>query len=103
MELNELIRLAEGILVIAGIAGVVYAVFRSQTTKQTISSQRDLIDTLTLQIRELRTLHEENSKEIARLTGQVEVYKEIPLKDLAETNREILKILKELKSVTVKG
>lgn len=100
MTSSELIRLAEGILVLTGIGGVIYAVFKSQTTRQTITSQKELIDTLKTQVDELRTLHIDNEKAIAKLSGQLEVYKEIPLKDIADSlkglNETQTKILKKL-------
>lgn len=102
MDTAELTKLAEGIIVLTGIGAVVFAVFKNQTTNQTIRSQKELIETLTTQVGELRTLHLENEKAIAKLTGQVEVYKELPLKELADsmqrlvlTQTEILKILKK--------
>lgn len=85
MTPEDLIRLAEGIIVLVGIGAVVYSVFKSQTTRTTITSQKELIETLTVQVQELRTLHIENEKAIAKLSGQLEVYKEIPLKDISET------------------
>lgn len=101
MDTAELTKLAEGIIVLSGIGAVIFAVFKNQTTQQTIRSQKELIETLTTQVDELRTLHMQNKEALARLTGQVEVYKEIPLRDLAtsmeklvETQTEILKILK---------
>lgn len=101
MDTNELTKLIEGLIVLGGVGAVVFAVFKNQTVKQTIQSQKDLIETLTAQVNELRTLHMENEKAIARLTGQVEVYKELPLADLAKSMKEMAEtqgqILKELK------
>lgn len=104
MDTNELTKLIEGLIVLGGVGAVVFAVFKSQTVRQTIQSQKELIETLTVQINELRTLHLENEKAIARLTGQVEVYKELPLADLAvsmkkiaETQQQILTELKKRK------
>jgi uncharacterized protein HemX len=96
MNSSELIRLAEGILILTGIAGVVYAVFKSQTTKATIQSQKELIETLTAQISELRTLHMENEKAIAKLSGQLEVYKEIPLKEIGESLKQLSETQKRI-------
>lgn len=101
-KVYEIIKLVEGLVVIAGIASIFYAVFKNATVKATIQSQKELIDTLTNQVRELRTLHIENEKAISKLSGQVEVYKEIPLselassmKSMAETQAVILKLLKK--------
>lgn len=101
MNSAELTKLIEGLIVIAGMGAIMFAVFKNQTVKQTITSQKELIETLSSQVTELRTLHLENEKAIARLTGQVEVYKELPLADLARSMQEIAntqqQILKELK------
>ena len=101
MNPQELTRLLEGLIVIGGIAAVIYAVFKNSTVKQTINSQKELIETLTAQVTELRTLHIENEKAIAQLTGEINVYKELPLKELAKSMQTIVatqeKILKELK------
>jgi len=101
MTASELLKIIEGVLVIAGIAAIFFAVFKNATVKATIASQKDLIDTLTAQVKELRQLHIENEKAISKLTGQVEVYKELPLTELAhsmqtmaQAQEQILKILK---------
>ncbi len=98
---NEIVKLAEGLIVIAGIAGVVLAIFKNGTTKATIASQKELIDTLTVQVNQLRTLHIDNEKAISELRGQVSVYKELPLSELSNSMRqlataqsEILKLIK---------
>lgn len=96
MTPNDLVKLVEGLIVIAGIAAVVYAVFKNSTVKATITSQKELIETLTAQVQELRTLHLENEKAIAKLSGQLEVYKEIPLKDIAGALKNIDASLKKL-------
>ncbi len=101
-QYSDIIRLTEGLLVVIGVAGVVYAVFKSQTTKQTISSQKELIETLTTQIHELRTLHLENEKAIAKLSGQLEVYKEIPLKEIGESLKQLSETQKKILSKITK-
>lgn len=102
MTPNEIIKLLEGLIVIAGVASIFYAVFKNSTVKATIQSQKELIDTLNDQVNQLRTLHIDNEKAISKLSGQVEVYKEIPLselassmKSMAETQAVILKLLKK--------
>jgi hypothetical protein len=101
MTPDELVKLVEGLIVISGIAAIVYAVFKNSTVKQTIQSQKELIETLTGQVAELRQLHIDNEKAIARLTGEVSVYKTLPLSELAKSMQTIVdtqqKILKELK------
>lgn len=96
MNFNEIVKLAEGLIVISGIAGVIFAIFKDGTTKATIQSQKDLIDTLSTQVTQLRTLHIENEKAIAELKGQVSVYKELPLSELSNSMRELAKAQSEI-------
>ena len=77
---------------------------RSQLPKQTIQNQKELIETYEKRLKALedeekanKKQHLENVKAIADLQGQIKVYKEIPLqqiadsmKELANTNKQIL-------------
>ena len=67
-----------------------------------LHSQRDLIETLQAQVKELRALHSENEKAIAKLTGQVEVYKELPLSQLAVSMAEVVEAQKEILTILKK-
>ncbi len=100
MTTQEIVKLVEGTVVVAGIAAIFFAVFKDKTTRAIIVQQKDLIDTLSAQVSELRTLHMDNEKAISRLEGQVEVYKELPLTKIATAMEQItetqVKILKEL-------
>lgn len=91
MSTNDLLRLLEATLVIGGTLAIIYAVFKNTTVKATIQSQKELIDTLSEQVSQLRQLHIDNEKDIAELRGQVSVYKELPLKELAESMESIAK------------
>ena len=113
MTPSELTKLLEGIIVVGGVGSVFYAVFKSRTTKDIIANQTTLIDTLKKRIdaaidenKELRQLHIANEKSIAELRGQVSVYKELPLKELADSMQQIAstqdKILSQLKKNTTK-
>lgn len=87
----------------------------SRIPKQTIANQKDLIDTYEKRLKTLedqgkedKKQHIENVKAIAELQGQIKVYKELPLQDMAlamkemasasrtnaDYSREILKTLK---------
>ena len=102
---------------LALVGGAVLVIF-SRVPKQTIQDQRELINTLQEQrkadkeqsdarIKALEDQHEkdlqnhlENSKAIAELQGQVKIYKELALNDLAasmssiaDTNKQILTLL----------
>lgn len=104
MTPEAIAKTIEIVIVVAGIAAIFWAVFKNGTTTTTIKAQRELIDTLTNQVKELRTLHIDNEKAISKLQGQVDVYKELPLselatsmKSMAETQERILKHLKKEK------
>ena len=64
MTPQEIIKLLEGTLVVAGIAAIFFAVFKDKTTRTIIDQQKDLIDVLTGRVdtalsenKELRHLH----------------------------------------------
>lgn len=99
---TDLIRILEGLLVLTGIAGIVFALFKSATTKATIISQKQLIETLSTEVSELRQLYIDNEKAIAELKGQVSIYKELPLAEMAKNmksmSRDQALILKMLKN-----
>lgn len=82
---------------------ILIASIRYKTTKETIASQKELIEVLQTQVSELRILHENNSKEIAHLTGQLNAYKEIPLSKIADavakTEQENTKKFQLLKDI----
>lgn len=105
MTPNELVKLVEGLTVLAGVCAIFYAVFKNSTVKATIQSQKDLIETLSGQVSELRKLHIENEKAISELKGQVSVYKELPLQELATSMQEVSitqkKILESLNKVRI--
>lgn len=102
MGFNEVVKQLEGLVVITSVVGIIFALLKTGTTKATIQSQKELIETLTTQVNELRNLHIENEKAISELQGQVSVYKELPLNQLstsmaeiAKTQKDILRLLKQ--------
>lgn len=102
MGFNEVVKQLEGLVVITSVVGIIFALLKTGTTKATIQSQKELIETLTTQVNELRNLHIENEKAISELQGQVSVYKELPLNQLstsmaeiAEAQKDILRLLKQ--------
>lgn len=102
MGFNEVVKQLEGLVVITSVVGIIFALLKTGTTKATIQSQKELIETLTAQVNELRSLHIENEKAISELQGQVSVYKELPLNQLstsmaeiAKTQKDILRLLKQ--------
>jgi len=97
---QSFIKMIEGSIVFVGLLGAIYALFKSQTTKETIKQQANLITVQKERLDLLEEQHIENAKAIGELQGQVNAYKKIPLekiatsiKDIAETNKQILEIL----------
>jgi len=101
-----------GIVLIGGI--VVYS--RGRVPQQTIKNQAILIDTyekrllaLEEKTKEDAKMHTDNAKAIARLQGQVDLYKELPLRELADgigkivnTNAQILATLQSSATTLIK-
>ena len=96
MGFNEVVKQLEGLVVITSVVGIIFALLKTGTTKATIQSQKELIETLTTQVNELRSLHIENEKAISELQGQVSVYKELPLNHLSTSMAEIAKAQKDI-------
>lgn len=115
MSILALIGYIAGVLGFVATLVAAVVVVRSSATKQTISSQKELIDTLIAgkeeqkgQIADLQHKHNESTKSIAALQGQVDILKNIPLKEIsgdlsaitkemrgiADTQRQIVQILK---------
>lgn len=82
-----------GAEIIAG--AIIAAIFiRSRIPKETIAQQGELIKTLTQRQQELLDAHVINEKAISELQGQIKVYKELPLQQIASS----LKMLETLPS-----
>lgn len=88
------------ISIIVGFGGGCLAVF-SRIPKQTIINQKELIDTYEKRLKALEDqkdldhqLHIENIKAIADLRGQIKVYKELPLQEMASAMQEISRVNK---------
>lgn len=80
-----------GAEIIAGV--IITALFvRSRIPKETIEQQGKLIEALTQRQKELLDAHVMNEKAISELQGQIKVYKELPLRQIADS----LKILETL-------
>jgi hypothetical protein len=75
----------------------------SRIPKQTIANQKELIDTYEKRLKALedqtevdRKQHIENVKAIAELQGQIRVYKELPLQEMASAMQEISQVNKTI-------
>lgn len=100
---------------IAGVVGFIativaaYLVTKSTTTKVTIESQKELINTLVAgkdeqkeQIAQLHDKHAESVKAIGNLQGQIDVLKNIPLKEIAADLHQLSKDQKTIATETTK-
>lgn len=102
-ESRILITVGEAIAVIA--IAIVYV--RSRIPKQTIEEQGKLIAALQLRIetmaeenKSLYQKHIDNEKAISDLQGQIKVYKELPLKDIALSLKALEGIPGEFERIT---
>lgn len=83
---------------IVGVGGGILALF-SRIPKQTISNQKDLIETYEKRLKALedqsaedRRNHLEQVRAIADLQGQIKVYKELPLQEMATAMQRISQV-----------
>lgn len=109
MTLAETLQILGVVLAVgAGAAiliGNVFYVLRSQTGK----IQKEEIAILREEIAMCESKHQESQKDIHRLQGQIDVLKDIPLKDInkdigsiKKTNEKILKTLQDSENVQEK-
>lgn len=90
MDIGFYLSVAGGVLALVAIVAAAIVVVRSTTSKETVSNQKALIETLKAakdeqkeQIADLQAKHVESTKAIAGLQGQVDVLKNIPLKEIS--------------------
>lgn len=76
------------VVLIAFVGGVIVYT-HSRIPQQTIKNLQDLTDSQSKSIAELKEARVEDAKLIGKLQGQVESYKELPLKELAEGIKQV--------------
>lgn len=96
MTILSLIGYIAGALGLAATIAGALVMVRSTASKQTIDSQRELIDTLSKgkqeqkdQILDLQQKHIGSTKAIADLQGQLTVLKNVPLQQIADDMKSI--------------
>ncbi len=113
---KELDGIVFGIEVVVA-AVLAYMYVRSRVPQQTIDEQTKLInalngrlDTLAGENKDLQDRLLENQRAVSRLEGQIEVYKELPLQEIAKSLKalevlptEFKKISKTQSDVTIKA
>lgn len=92
-------------IIVGVLLGVLY--IKSRLPKETIEQQTKLIDALEKRLaamemehKDLLTKHVENEKKIATLEGQIKVYKELPLQDIAKSLRALESIPSEFERIS---
>ena len=92
----DYLGLAGAIFGVAAIITGAVVIVRGTTSKETVSNQKELIATLLAgkqeqkeQIADLQQKHIDSSKAIAGLQGQVDVLKNIPLKEISSDLKSI--------------
>lgn len=103
MEIQTLIFGAE---VIVG-AMLAFLYLKSRLPKETIKQQTEVITALEKRItvmefdnKEQLKKHIENEKAIAELQGQIKVYKELPLQDIAKSLKALENLPQEFERIT---
>lgn len=106
MKTESYLKIAEAVVFMTGLAAIIFSVFKSQTTKETIRQQNELINAQKERLDLLEKQHIENVKAIGALQGEINAYKKIPLdniakslKQIAETNKHILQLIDNNKEV----
>ena len=92
---------------IIGIIVIAILYIKSRLPKQTIDQQGKLIEVLQKRLDEiisenksLADKHLENEKAIADLQGQIKVYKELPLQDIARSMKALENLPKEFHRIS---
>lgn len=73
-----------------------YLVVRSSTTKATIDNQKDLINTLLISKDEMVDKVTALTRDMAEMQGQLNVLKDLPLREISENQKYIVEVLDTL-------
>jgi septal ring factor EnvC (AmiA/AmiB activator) len=79
------------LLSLVALAAVAFYVVRSKIKDENLKDLKERVEILERERDEARVQHVENQKAIANLEGQLSTYKEIPLKQIAESLQELSK------------
>lgn len=92
-------------IIVGILLGVLY--IKSRLPKETIDQQAKLITALEKRIssmedehKDLLNKHVDNEKKIATLEGQIKVYKELPLQDIAKSLKALENLPSEFERIT---
>lgn len=107
MQVWQIAAIAFTILIgISGIIGIFYANAKNKLAKtttdnyeKTIKSYKDIVESqeqkiniLTEDMKELRHMHTENVKMIGQLQGELQTWKQLPIKDMADNMAFIVEL-----------
>lgn len=99
MQVWQIITIVVGVLLsLSGVFGIFYANARNKLAKtttenyeKTILSYKDIVEsqalkitTLAEEMKELRVMHTENVQNIGQLQGELNTWKQLPIRELAE-------------------
>lgn len=93
------IPLIIGIGEVVGVIVLAVLYVRSRLPKQTIEQQAQLIESLQARVQDLEKGHVNNERVIAELTGQLKVYKEIPLEEIAKSLKNLENLPEKIEQV----
>lgn len=90
--------------------GSMYVVWRGSAGKATYEAQRELISTLIMakeeqaaRITELSNKHDDSVKAISQMQGQIEVLRNIPLKEISKDLAEVAASQKAILEILTSG
>lgn len=107
MQIWQIAAIAFTLLIgISGIIGIFYANAKNKLAKtttenyeKTIKSYKDIVESQELKIntmiddmKELRTMHTDNVKMIGQLQGELQTWKQLPIKDLSDNMAFIVEL-----------
>lgn len=107
MQIWQIAAIAFTILIgLSGVIGIFYANAKNKLAKTTtenyektiksykeiVESQEQKINILTEDMKELRHMHTENVKMIGQLQGELQTWKQLPIKDMADNMAFIVEL-----------
>ena len=96
MKTIEIINYLIGLVGFLATAIAGFMIVRSKTVKETINQQNDLIHILNEKVTALEKLDNEKRLQIKTLRAEVDTFKNIPLKEIVDTQKQILETQQEI-------
>ena len=96
MKTIEIINYLIGLVGFLATAIAGFMIIRSKTVKETINQQNDLIHILNEKVAALEKSDNEKRLQIKTLRAEVDTFKNIPLKEIVDTQKQILETQQEI-------